>query len=123
MKYEIPAALARYTGGLIVRDVNGDGLVDPNADQIIGGVIGSAPAGAKGQELRSLVVHGGADLSRPSNVYNPRLGKLFGGAIALLQFTAGDKPGLYRPTLALLSDPSDPSSPDGSSYTYTIVVK
>lgn len=123
MKYEKPAALARYNGGLIVQDSNGDGVLDPTADQIIGGVIARAPAGAKGQELRSLDVHGAADLSRPSTAYSPKFGKVFGGAIGLLQFTAGDKPGLYRPTLALLSDPSDPSSPDGSSYTYTIVVK
>ena len=90
---------------------------------IIGGVIGSAPSGAKGQELRSLDVHGAPDLSRPSTAYHPKFGKIFGGAIGLLQFTAGDKPGLYRPTLVLLSDPSDQTSPNGSSYTYTIVVK
>jgi hypothetical protein len=123
MKYKKPAALARYNGGLIVRDKNGDGLLDPKTDQIIGGVIGSAPAGAKGQELRSLDTHGAPDLSRPATAYHPKFGKVFGGAIGLLQFTAGNKPGLYRPTLALLSDPSNIESADGSSYTYTIVVK
>ncbi len=123
MKFEKPAGLARYNGGLIVRDVNGDGVLDPKVDQIIGGVIGSAPSGAKGQEIRSLNINGAMDLSRPSTAFNPKFGKVFGGAIGLLQFTAGDKPGLYRPTLALLSDPSNQSSPDGSSYTYTIVVK
>jgi len=122
-KFEKPAALARYNGGLIVRDVNGDGVLDPKVDQIIGGVIGSAPSGAKGQEIHSLNINGAMDLSRPSTAFNPKFGKVFGGAIGLLQFTAGDKPGLYRPTLALLSDPSNQSSPDGSSYTYTIVVK
>ena len=66
MKFEKPAALARYNGGLIVRDSNGDGALDPNVDQIIGGVIGKAPAGAKGQEWRSLIVHGALDLSRPT---------------------------------------------------------
>ena len=123
MKFEKPAGLARYNGGLIIRDVNGDGVLDPKVDQIIGGVIGSAPSGARGQEIHSLNINGAMDLSRPSTAYNPKFGKVFGGAIGLLQFTAGDKPGLYRPTLALLSDPSNQSSPDGSSYTYTIVVK
>ena len=74
-------ALARYNGGLIVRDTNGDGRLDPKADQIIGGVIGSAPAGANGQELRSLNTHGAVDLSRPTTAYHPGLGKIFGGAV------------------------------------------
>jgi hypothetical protein len=123
MKFERPVALARYNGGLIVRDANGDGRLNPKVDQIIGGVIGKAPTGAKGQELRSLNLHGAVDLSRPTSAYHAKFGRIFGGAIALLQFTAGSKPGLYRPTLALLSDPTNPASPDGSSYTYTIVVK
>jgi hypothetical protein len=123
MKFEKPAALARYNGGLIVRDSNNDGSLDPKVDDVIGGIIGQAPSGAKGQELRSMDTHGAPDLSRPSGAFNPKFGKIFGGAIALLQFTGGDKAGLYRPTLALLSDPADMSSPDGSSYTYTIVVK
>jgi hypothetical protein len=123
MKHEKPAQLARYTGGLIVEDSDGNWQLDPASDRIIGGVIGKAPAGARGQELRSLVTHGAIDLSKTSSAYHPKFGKLFGGAIMLLQFTAGDKPGLYRPTLALLRDPSDVASGDGSSYTYTIVVR
>jgi hypothetical protein len=123
MKFEKPSQLARYNGGLIVEDTNGDWQLDPVNDRIIGGVIGKAPAGAKGQELRSLVTHGAVDLSKPSSAYHPKFGKLFGGSVMLLQFTAGNKPGLYRPTLALLKDPTDNASGDGSSYTYTIVVK
>ena len=123
MKFEKPAQLARYNGGLIVEDSDGNWQLDPASDRIIGGVIGKAPAGARGQELRSLVTHGAIDLSKASSAYHPKFGKLFGGAIMLLQFTAGDKPGLYRPTLVLLKDPSDVASGDGSSYTYTIVVK
>jgi hypothetical protein len=123
MKFEKPAQLARYNGGLIVEDSNGDWQLDPASDRIIGGVIGKAPSGAKGQELRSLVKHGAIDLSKPSSAYHPKFGKIFGGSIMLMQFTAGNKPGLYRPTLALLKDPKDIASGDGSSYTYTIVVK
>ncbi len=40
-----------------------------------------------------------------------------------LQFTAGSLAGKYRPTLVLLRDSEDLGSGDGSSYTYTIVVK
>ncbi len=54
MGYDRPAEIARYNGGLIVQDSDGDGTLDPATDQIIGGVIGEAPAGAKGQELRCL---------------------------------------------------------------------
>ena len=123
LKFEKPQQLARYNGGLIVEDSNGDWQLDPTTDRIIGGVIGKAPAGAKGQELRSLVINGAVDLSKPSTAYHPKFGKLFGGTVALLQFTAGDKHGLYRPTLALLKDPKDIASGDGSTYTYTIVVE
>lgn len=49
--------------------------------------------------------------------------RIIGGAIALLQFTARNKPGLYLPTVALLRDPDNLASGDGSSYTFTIVVK
>jgi hypothetical protein len=123
LKYEKPGALARYNGGLIVQDSNGDGRLDPAADRIVGGVIGQAPAGAKGQELRSLEIHSAAVLSKPSSAYHAKFGPVFGGAVGLLQFTAGDKPGLYRPTLALLRDADDINSGDGSSYTFTIVVQ
>jgi hypothetical protein len=123
MEDKKPAQLARYNGGLIVEDSNGDWQLDPKTDRIIGGVIGKAPNGAKGQELRSLVTHGAVDLSKPSSAYHPKFGKLFGGSVMLLQFTAGNKKGLYRPTLALLADPDDMGSGDGSSYTYTIVVE
>lgn len=121
--YERSAQLARYNGGLIVKDTDGDGGLDPAKDRIIGGVIGKAPAGAKGQELRSLELDGKPVLSQPTAEVAAKPGQRWGGATMMLQFTAGDKAGKYRPTLALLSDPDDTSSGDGSSYTYTIVVE
>lgn len=123
MKFAMPAVIARYDGGLVVQDSDRDGRLDPKKDRILGGVIGQAPAGAKGHEIKSLVVHGGADLSKPSATYNARFGKFFQGTVGLLQFTAGDKPGLYRPTVALLREPGNLASGDGASYTFTIVVK
>jgi hypothetical protein len=123
MKFTRPAELARYTGGLIVQDTNADGRIDPNDDRIIGGVIGAAPQGAKGQEAKSLVRDGVATLSRPTTAFAAKPGKRFGGAIMQVEFIAGNKPGLYRPTFALLRNPGNLSSGDGSSYTYTIVVK
>jgi hypothetical protein len=121
--YDKPAALARYNGGLILQDADGDGGLDPAKDRIIGGVIGKAPAGAKGQELRSLELDGKPLLSQATSEVAPKPGQRWGGAIMQLQFSAGDKAGKYRPTLALLRDPADLESGDGSSYTYTIVVE
>ena len=123
MGFERPAGIARYNGGLIVQDVDGDGALDPAKDRIIGGVIAKAPAGATGQELRSLETDGKAVLSQPTQDLVEKAGKRWGGAMMRLQFTAGSKPGKYRPTLALLRDPGDLASGDGSSYTYTIVVE
>ncbi len=123
MGFAKPAAIKRYNGGLIVQDANGDGRLDPASDRIIGGIIGKAPSGARGQELKSLVRDGKLDLSRPAAAFDPKAGKRFGGAIMQLEFTAGSKPGKYRPTLALLRDPNDLASGDGARYTYTIVVE
>jgi len=123
MEFEKPEALSRYNGGLIVQDTSGDGVIDPKVDRIIGGVIGQAPAGAKGQELRGLIHDGVATLSRPTAAFEFGPGTAVGGGVLLLEFVAGDTPGLYRPTLALLSNLDDITSPDGSTYTYTIVVQ
>jgi hypothetical protein len=123
MDFEKPAPLARYNGGLIVQDSDGDGALDPDKDRIIGGVIGSAPRGAKGQELRSLERGGKLLLSQATSEVAAKAGQRWGGAVMQLQFTAGSKAGKYRPTLALLRDPGDVSSGDGSAYTYTIVVE
>ncbi|MCP5073163.1 MAG: hypothetical protein GY947_07690 [Rhodobacteraceae bacterium] len=121
--YSKPEELVRYNGGLVVQDTNGDGKLDPAVDAIIGGVIASAPADAKGQELKSLETDGAPVLSVLTEKMAPKPGKRWGGSMLLLQFTGGDKPGRYRPTVALLKDPSDPASGDGSSFTYTIEVK
>ncbi len=123
MGYDKPAGIARYNGGLIVQDKDGDGVLDPVKDRIIGGIIAKAPAGAKGQELRSLELDGKPVLSAATETLVPKAGKRWGGALMRLQFTAGSLAGMYRPTLALLRDPGDLSSGDGSSYTYTIVVE
>jgi hypothetical protein len=123
MKFAVPTAIARYNGGLILQDSDGNGRLDPRNDRILGGVIGKAPAGARGQDLRSLVVHGSADLSKPSAAYNARVGTYFQGTIGLLQFTTGNKPGIYRPTVALLREPGNLASGDGASYTFTVIAK
>ncbi len=62
-------------------------------------------------------------LSAATETLVPKAGKRWGGAQMRLQFTAGSLAGKYRPTLVLLRDPEDLGSGDGSSYTYTIVVK
>jgi hypothetical protein len=123
MGFVKPETMARYNGGLIVQDTNGDGTLDPAADRIIGGVIGKAPKGAKGQELKTPEVGGKLLLSQPTAEVAEKPGMRWGGAIMQLHFTAGSLPGMYRPTLALMANPDDPAAGDGSAYTYTIVVE
>lgn len=121
--YTLPPSLRRYTGGLIVQDTNGDGLLDPAKDRIIGGITIAAPPGARGHLVSTPLVRGSLYLSGPTSSFNPRAGKKLGGAIMLLEFTAGNKKGIYRPTFTLLSNPGDIASADGSSYSYTVVVE
>jgi hypothetical protein len=123
MGFQKPDTMARYNGGLIVQDTNGDGALDPAADRIIGGVIGKAPKGAIGQELRTPAIDGALLLSQPTAEVAMKPGARWGGAMLQLHFTAGSLPGKYRPTLALMKNPDDPAAGDGSAYTYTIVVE
>lgn len=120
LKFKVPDELARYDSGLIVRDTNDDGMIDPSVDQIIGGVSTEAPEGDRNFEVRSIAVLGRPILSQPTAVYSERAGKRIGGTIMQIQFRTGEADGNYRPTFALLKDPSDLNSGDGSSYTYTI---
>jgi hypothetical protein len=48
----------RYTGGLLVQNASGDKRLDRAADPVVGGLIGVAPQGARGQAATSPV---GAD--------------------------------------------------------------
>ena len=122
-KFSMPAALKRYTAGLILQDSDGDGLLDPARDRIIGGITIAAPKGARGHQVSTPLVRGNLYLSSATGNFNEVAGRKLGGAIMLLEFVAGDKKGIYRPTFALLSDPDNIASPDGSTYSYTIVVE
>jgi hypothetical protein len=122
MGYKIPKALARYDAGLIVRDKDGDGKLDAAKDQIIGGVK-SGPSGAGAFEVRSLVQGGAPLLSQLVSDLSPKRGKRFGGAIMQVQLQAGTQKGTLRPTFALLNDPDNLASGDGTFYTYTVIVE
>jgi len=93
-----PARFPRYTGGLLVRDTDGDGLLDPASDTVVGGVIGAAPAGATGQRAASPVDAAG----RP--VVSGQLARADGtpapGLLRVL-FRTGTQPGDYTPTFEL----------------------
>ena len=124
VKFERPVSMARYDGGLVIQDTDSDGSLDPFKDKIIGGVISNAPPGATGQEIRSITdKHGKPILSVLTENMGEKPGRRWGGSLLTLQFTGGSKPGKYRPTVELMKDPDNPSAGDGSSFTYTIVVK
>lgn len=98
----------RYTGGLIVQDVNGDGVLDPKVDRVVGGVIGSAPQGATGQRAVSPV---GADGKPVLSGLLPRAAMYPGGGlkdngITPVSFRTGNMPGEYRPTFELIGGTS-----------------
>ncbi len=120
INFTVPRDIARYDNGLIVKDTDGDGALDPRTDQIIGGVISGD---LKGYDVRSLEVDGKPVLSQPTSVFSERAGKRFGGAIMQVFYHTEYSPGVYRPTFALLKDPADLKSGDGSSYTYTVIAE
>jgi len=106
----------RYTGGLLVQDTNHDKRLDPATDKVVGGIIGAAPPEAKGQAAVSPAGADGTALLSGQVLRNtgfgPTGGKPNPGLLAI-QFRAGDKPGLYRPTVELIG---------GNSYQFTIEV-
>ena len=120
MNFTVPADIARYDAGLILKDRDGDGRLDPHTDQIIGGVMSGE---LKGGDVRSFEAAGAPVLSQPTSDLSERAGKRFGGAIMQVFFQTGDQAGAYRPTFALLEDPADLKSGDGSSYTYTVIAE
>jgi len=113
----------RFKDGLLVRDTNGDGMLDVNTDTIVGGVNISAPAGATGQSLQNMMKDGKAMLSIDTAKMAPKPGKRWGGSMMMLSFKAGSAVGKYSTTVSLLNEPGDMSSGDGSSYTYTVIAK
>ncbi len=120
MNFSVPADIARYDSGLILKDRDGDGQLDPRKDQIIGGVISGD---LKGADVRSWETDGAPVLSQATSTFSERAGKRFGGAIMQVAFQTANQTGKYRPTFALLKDPDDLESGDGTSYTYTVIAR
>ncbi|HKW93058.1 MAG TPA: hypothetical protein VJX92_14275 [Methylomirabilota bacterium] len=114
-----PTRFPRYRDGLLVQDLNGDKILDPAVDRVIGGVVIDAPPTAEGQAVRSpgaadgrLVLSGDA---LRSTKFPPATGagKPEHGLLPI-QFRTGNIPGTYRATIILL---------DGSNYGFTIVAQ
>jgi len=109
----------KYTGGLLVQDTNGDKVLDPASDKVVGGIIGAAPEGAKGQSATSprgtdgKPVLSGEMLRSVAFPLDAGGGKPNPGLLPV-EFGAGDKPGLYRPTFELI---------DGNSVQFTLEAK
>jgi hypothetical protein len=120
LNFTVPADIARYDSGLILKDMDGDGRLDPTKDQIIGGVI---DGDLKGYDVRSLEVDGVPVLSQPTGTFSERAGERFGGAIMQVFYHTEYTAGTYRPTFALLKTPGDLKSGDGTSYTYTVIAE
>lgn len=114
-----PRDLARYpkyTGGLLVQDTNRDRKLDPATDKVVGGIIGAAPQGATGQAATSPIGTDGSPLLSGEVLRNAGFPAAGGGGkpnpgLLAIQFKAGDKPGLYRPTVELIG---------GNSFQFTV---
>lgn len=109
-------AFPRYTGGLLVQDTNGDKVLDSATDKVVGGIIGAAPQGAKGQSAVSPVGADGRPVLSGEVLRDAAFPPTAGGGkpnpgLLPIQFRAGDTPGLYRPTVELLG---------GNAYTFTL---
>jgi len=101
----------RYTGGLRVRDMNHDKRLDPATDEVVGGIIGAAPPEAKGQSATSPTGSNGTSVLSGQVLRNAGFGPTGGrpnSGLLAIQFRAGDKPGLYRPTVELIGGNSCP---------------
>lgn len=106
----------RYTGGLLVQDSNSDKLLDPAVDTVVGGIIGEAPAEARGQLASSPLGADGKPVLSGEAPRNPAFPPAAGGGkpnpgLLLVQFRSGDRVGAYRPTFELIG---------GNSFRYTI---
>lgn len=109
----------RYTGGLLVQDTNGDKVLDPATDKVVGGIIGAAPEGAKGQSATSPRGPDGKPILSGEVLRSTAFPAAAGGGklnpgLLPVEFRAGDKPGLYRPTFELI---------DGNSVQFTLEAK
>ena len=106
----------RYTGGLLVEDTNHDHRLDPATDKVVGGIIGAAPQGATGQAASSPLHPDGTPVLSGEVLRDPGYPAAMGGGkpnpgLLTIQFKAGNKPGLYRPTVELIG---------GNAYQFTV---
>ncbi|MEM6461789.1 MAG: hypothetical protein AAF724_07735 [Pseudomonadota bacterium] len=113
----------RFNAGLLIKDADGDGVLDPKRDPVIGGVRHEAPEGAKGHFPISPQKDGRPYLSRPTGELDPKAASRPGGSILDVFYVAGDTPGLYRVTFSLFRNLLDPGSGTGSTYSYSVVVE
>ena len=110
------ARYPRYTGGLLVQDTNQDKRLDSATDKVVGGIIGAAPQGAMGQAATSPLSADGQPVLSGTILRSGGFPAGAGGGkpnpgLLGIQFKAGDKPGLYTPTVELIG---------GNSFQFTI---
>lgn len=106
----------KYTGGLLVQDSNGDKVLDPATDKVMGGIVGAAPEGAKGQSATSPRGADGKPVLSGEVLRNAVFPPAAGGGkpnpgLLPVEFKVGDKAGHYRPTFELI---------DGNGYQFTL---
>ncbi|GGM21114.1 hypothetical protein [Deinococcus aerophilus] len=89
----------RYTGGLLVRDANGNQTLELPGDEVVGGIIGKAPEGATGQSALSPIGTDGKPLlSGQLSGYGTTVPV---AGLLPVRFTVGNRVGAYQPTFEL----------------------
>lgn len=120
---ELPLSLPDDFAALILHDTNGDKVLNPANDQIIGLVTEQVPEGAVGYQVLTPLVNELPFLSMPTAVFNERAGKAVGGSIMQVAYIAGDKTGIYRLSFSLFAKPGDITSETSPAAVYTVVVE
>lgn len=110
------ARYPKYTGGLLVQDTNGDGRLDASVDRVVGGIVGAAPQGARGQSAASPQGSDGRPILSGQVMRNAKFpgGGNRNPGLLPVAFKAGDKPGLYRPAFELIG---------GNAFQFTLIAQ
>lgn len=112
-----------FEAGLILQDRNGDGLLDPAVDRIIGGVSQRVPSGGQGAFPTTPLVDGRPLLAQPTARIDPQVGARIGGSVMDVLFQVGDATGDYAVLFALMKDFDDPNAGVGARYVYHVKAK
>lgn len=132
---------ARFPGGLLVQDADGNQLLDPSVDRVLGGFTLTGPSiqadgligpltltseqGTQVIPLLTLIREGGSVVGALQSTAAGGLSPTSGnGSLLLVNGRVGPLPGTYTFTLELFEEPDNPLNRNvGSRATYTLIAR